>query len=262
MSFLKNIFFPIGKKQKILFGPLQGQKIIITTNTQWAPIIGRWEPVIQKILSRVLEKGNIYYDLGANFGIHGLLAAKKIAQSGHVYNFEPLPDNIDEINKNYELNNIYNFTNIKKAVSNVNGVANFNLGSHNTQGSLSNDNVSNNSINVELITLDSFINEGNPFPNFIKMDIEGAEGDALEGYSMHIEKSFPNMIIELHNPEADKKVGDFLKFYNYDVYRFNSFGKVKFEKIVRLDKPWPNPDGIWGSIFCINKRTDLKNFQF
>ncbi|MBK6479809.1 MAG: FkbM family methyltransferase [Saprospiraceae bacterium] len=47
---------------------------------------------------------------------------------------------------------------------------------------------------------------------FLKIDIEGAEGAALEGYSNHIRDTYPDMIIELHNPEQDKAVGEFLHF--------------------------------------------------
>lgn len=115
---------------------------------------------------------------------------------------------------------------------------------------------------MDTITLDSFIEASNPPPNFIKMDIEGAEGDALEGYTRNVERTFPLMIIELHSPEADKQVGKFLKFYNYSAYRFDTFHNLRFEKIKNFDLPYPNKEGIWGSIFCIGPNKKLEDFKF
>ena len=259
---IQKIVFPLGKPQKILNGILKGKSIIISENTQWAPIFGRWEPAMQKIIFSALKNGDIYYDLGANFGLHGMLAAKKVSEIGHVYNFEPLKDNIEEIIKNYSLNNIKNYTNIQAAISNKNTILNFHLAKHNGQGSLNEIESGLNTIQVKAITLDNFINEGTPPPNFIKMDIEGAEGDALEGFSNNISKTFPIMIIELHSPEADLKVGKYLKEFNYSAYRFDTFHKLKFEKIKNLNEPWPNPDGIWGSVFCIPNKINIENFNF
>ncbi len=241
---------------------LKGSRIVVSENTQWAPLIGRWEPAMQKIIANTVKEGNIFYDLGANFGLHGLLSAKYLRESGHIYNFDPLPSNCEEIKINYALNGIENYSNIQKAVSNKNGNTDFNVAKHNGQGSLGIEREGSSKIVVETITLDSFISDSNPLPDFIKMDIEGAEGDALEGFVNNIEKSFPLMIIELHSPEADKKVGEFLKFYKYDAFRFDTFKGLRFEKIKNLELPYPHKDGIWGSILCCPQSKPLNSFQF
>ena len=259
---IQNIIFPIGSKQRILRGYLKGSHIIVSENTQWAPIIGRWEPAMQKIIANTVNEGNIFYDLGANFGLHGLLSAKYLGANGYIYNFDPLPSNLEEIKVNYALNGVENYTNIQKAVSNKNGNTEFNVAHHNGQGSLGIKREGSGKIVVETTTLDSFISDSNPLPDFIKMDIEGAEGDALEGFVQHIEKSFPVMIIELHSPEADKKVGQFLKFYKYDAYRFDTFKGLEFEKIKNLESPHPDKEGIWGSVLCCPQSKPLDSFQF
>lgn len=133
---IQKFLFPIGSKQKILFGYLKGSEIVVTENTQWAPLFGRWEPAMQKIICNTVKNGDIFYDLGANFGLHGLLSSKYLGNKGKLFNFEPLPDNINEINTNYELNNIHNYVNIQKAVSNKIDTVVFNVAAHNGQGSL------------------------------------------------------------------------------------------------------------------------------
>lgn len=99
------------------------------------------------------------------------------------------------------------------------------------------------------MTLDDFIEAGNSMPGFIKMDIEGDEADALEGLPKKIDHCYPEMIIELHNPEQDRRVGKFLYSHGYTAYRFDTFKKLKFEQVLDYKKVYPNSEGIWGTIF-------------
>lgn len=131
------------------------------------------------------------------------------------------------------------------------------MASHGSQGSLEG---FENKINVVLTTLDDFIEMGNQMPNVIKIDIEGAEGDCLEGFERNFENCKPIMIIELHNPEADLKVGKFLQKHNYKAYRFDTFKNIRFEEIKNLNLPHPHLEGIWGSILCMSNHLSLKSF--
>lgn len=259
---IQKFLFPIGSTQTILSGYLKGSKLKVSENTQWAPLFGRWEPAMQRIIANVVKEGNVVYDLGANFGLHGMLCSKLIGSTGKLFNFEPLPANLIEINENYKLNNINNYSNINKAVSDSIGKIKFSIAKHATQGKIVIGASEGDAMEVEVISLNQFIDDGNPLPDFIKMDIEGAEGEALRGFSRYIEKSFPLMIIELHSPEADRKVGEFLKFYQYKAYRFDTFKSLHFQEIKDLTLPYPHPDGIWGSIFCIGGGKTLNNFSF
>jgi FkbM family methyltransferase len=257
---LQKFIFPINSVQRIRSGYLKNKKIIISKNTQWAPIVGRWEPAMQKIIFNCTKQGDVVYDCGANFGLHGMLFSQLIGRTGHLYNFEPLPENCKEIERNYKLNDITNYSNIEKAVSNQSGKTKFSVAEHAMKGSLAdivNQRDSIAMLEVEVTTLDDFIDFGNKMPDFIKMDIEGSEGDCLEGFERNIAKCYPLMIIELHNPKADRKVGAFLKKHNYKGYRFETFSNLKFEEVERLEEPWPAKDGLWGSVFCISPRHDL-----
>jgi FkbM family methyltransferase len=257
---IQKLIFPINSIQKIRSGYLKNKKIIVSDNTQWAPILGRWEPAMQKIIFNCVKPGDVVYDCGANFGLHGMLFSQLIGSEGHLYNFEPLPQNCREIERNYKLNDITNYSNIEKALSNHSGKTKFSVATHATKGSLReiiNDRESIAMIEVEVTMLDEFIDAGNRMPDFIKMDIEGAEGNCVEGFERNISKCYPLMIIELHDPEADKKVGTFLKKHNYKAYRFGTFSHLKFEEIKRIDEPWPAKDGLWGSIFCVHPEHHL-----
>ena len=161
------------------------------------------------------------------------------------------------------LNNIVNYTNVQTAISNKQGILQFKMHEHAKQGHIvDSQNGDETNLEVPAISLDSFIDEGNPKPEFIKIDIEGAEGPALEGYSNHIRDSYPDMIIELHNPEQDKSVGEFLHFFGYSAYRFDPFSKLKLIQVKDLKRTFPDPEGIWGTVFCIGPGKGIEQYSF
>lgn len=259
---LQNLIFPLGSIQKIRLGYLKGFKIRLSDNSLWSPLIGAWEPSMQKIMKNTIAPGDIAYDLGANNGLHGLLMASIVGDSGMVYNFEPFEENINEIIENFQLNGLTNFENIVAAISNYDGVAQFEVASHHKQGKLLKNTSKTNAIDVNVRSLDSLIEQGLSLPRFMKIDIEGAEGSALNGFSKNIEKCFPEMIIELHNPEQDLEVGKFLKFYNYRAYRFDPFKNLFFEEIKNYEKCYPNEEGVWGTLFCVGPKKSIESFSF
>lgn len=260
---IQNIIFPLGSIQKIYKGYLKGYKMKVTTNSLWSPLIGGWEPTMQKIMVNVVKPGQTVYDLGANNGLHGLLLSRLVGEKGLVVNFEPFAANIIEIDENYEMNKIVNYRNVQAAVADKEGIVNFSMGVHSKQGAISEDNSDDSDcVKVPSITLDSFIDAGNPGPSFIKMDIEGAEGAALSGFSKNIEKYFPDMVIELHNPVQDREVGYFLKSHQYKAYRFDPFKALHFTEVSDFSKGCPEPEGIWGTIFCFGPSRQLKDFTF
>lgn len=217
---------------------------------------------MQRIMKATVQPGQVAYDIGANNGLHGLLLSSIVGEKGHVYNFEPLPSNVDEITENFQLNGLQNFSNVCAAVSGKEGYIQFHLGGHDKQGSIHSDGDGSQQISVRTTSIDTFIEEGHPAPDFIKMDIEGAEGAALQGFSRGIGNKFPLMIIELHSVEQDLLVGKFLKKFGYTAYRFDPFKKLQFTKITDMDKGHPHPNGIWGSIFCVGPDKSIDQFTF
>ncbi|HUB62081.1 MAG TPA: FkbM family methyltransferase [Puia sp.] len=260
---IQNIFFPLGSIQKIRSGYLKGRRILLTENSQWSPLMGKWEPTMQKIMVNVIRPGQVVYDLGANSGLHGLLMAGLVGEEGMVYNFEPLPTNLEEIDGNFKLNGINNYRNVAAAVSDKNEKAVFRISTHAKQGSLSdNGSGTGETVEVECITLDNFIGKGNPGPSFMKIDVEGAESAVLQGFSGSIGKYRPVMIIELHTPEQDLNVGKFLKDHRYTAYRFEPFARLKFTKVKDFTKPYAEEDGIWGTVLCLPPGKDLNDHTF
>jgi FkbM family methyltransferase len=260
---IQNLFFPLGSIQKIRSGYLKGRRIWLTGNSEWSPLLGKFEPTMQKVMVNVIRPGQVIYDLGANNGLHGLLMAGLVGEKGLVYNFEPLPTNLEEIEGNFKLNGINHYHNVAAAVSDKDEKAVFRISTHAKQGSLSeNGRSSGETVEVECTTLDTFIGKGNPGPSFMKIDVEGAEGAALRGFSGSIRKYWPVMIIELHTPQQDREVGKFLMDHQYTAFRFEPYARLKFTRVRDLTKPYGNEDGIWGTVLCLPPGKDLNDYTF
>ena len=52
---------------------------------------GQHDPRVAHVMEAVVSEGNTVLDIGANFGVLGLLASKKVGRSGMVHLFEPQP---------------------------------------------------------------------------------------------------------------------------------------------------------------------------
>src|SRR5262249_44673237 len=92
-AYLKNILFPKGTIATIRWGRLSGCKYLVSENSGWSPIWGRWEPGAQATYARIIAKGQVVYDLGANVGLHSMLFSMLVGPEGHVYAFEPVQEN-------------------------------------------------------------------------------------------------------------------------------------------------------------------------
>lgn len=260
------MFWPYGSVARIYKGHLKGFRFMVSENSGWSPILGKYESVSHEVFARVIKPGQVVFDLGANNGIHSLLFSKLVGDTGKVFSFEPLPDNVAEIERNNSLNGITNIKIIPAAVSNEEGLTSFYLGHSNKQGSITGiGNESGKKVDVRLMTMKGFIETEQVEPDFIKIDIEGAESKALAGFGDLIPRLKPIFVIELHTPEQDKLVGEILQANNYILYRLtdksaeNDLGIPFLRKIKDPKLRFPDEDGIWGTILALPQKPNSKN---
>ncbi|MBI2542875.1 MAG: FkbM family methyltransferase [Candidatus Aenigmarchaeota archaeon] len=139
------------------------------------------------VFKHEIKRGDIVIDLGAHIGYYTLLAAKLVGDNGRVYAFEPDPNNFECLKKNVEENGYKNITCINKAVSNKTGKTKlfFSDETDNSQIINSDD---GKFVIVDVTSLDDYFNN-NQSADFIKMDIEGSEGRALQGMTNLLKNS-------------------------------------------------------------------------
>ncbi len=262
MSIIKNIGKQLlgkGFKAPILSGYLKGHYYRLNKYTALSPMFGNWERDSQLLFIALIKKGDTVYDLGANTGIHSLLFSKLAGSKGTIYACEPMHYNIEEIELVKRYNNLTNISILPEAISNSVGAMEFALGEHTKGGSLELGLENLKKIKVPVNTIDNLVKNGFKLPDFIKIDIEGAEGAALEGMEESVHTNHPSMYIELHTPEQDLKVGAFLAKHGYEVYRLKTDDATKInnqtaqlQKIRDLSISFPHPDGIWGCVLALH----------
>jgi FkbM family methyltransferase len=89
-------------------------------------------------------------------------------------------------------------------------------------------------VEVEVVALDDFIPE-NFRTNFIKMDIEGAELNALKGMVQVIKRDNPHLAISIyHKPQDLWEIGNFLSLTFPNVYNYylRMYGHQTFDTIL------------------------------
>src|SRR4051812_14269184 len=72
--------------------------------------LGQYELHIQEELKSCIKPGQTVFDIGANAGFFTLVAARLVGAAGKVIAFDPLPDNIQSIQEQLDLNSLINCT--------------------------------------------------------------------------------------------------------------------------------------------------------
>ncbi len=143
---------------------------------------GYFEPYETAIIASQIRPGDVVLDIGANIGYYTLILARLVGETGRVYAFEPDPANFELLKKNVRANGYQNVVYVKKAVSDQSGPLSLylcpdNKGDHRIYDSQDNREV----VEIEAVSLDEHFSEFQGEINFIKMDIQGAEGRAVRG---------------------------------------------------------------------------------
>lgn len=196
----------------ILRGPLRGKKWIVGSQRH-AFWLGTYEPHIQRRIARDLRGGATFYDLGANVGFYSLLASQFVGV-GKVFAFEPLPDNVNYLRRHLVLNSVSNVTVLEVAISDQESLASFKTERTGAMGRLD----GAGELSVRMTTLDCLLDskEIEP-PDYIKMDIEGAEFKALLGARRCFEKFSPRLFLATHGSDVHANCRDLLRSWNYDL---------------------------------------------
>jgi FkbM family methyltransferase len=143
-------------------------------------------------LKTFLKSGMTFVDVGANKGDFSLMASQLVGDGGTVLAFEPEPENHECLRKSIELNGYNNIRLFRVALAERNGTATLHLGVKSgyhtlVAGELPHE---QGAIAVETRTLDSILDElGIASLDMMKIDVEGAELQVLEGASRALRKS-------------------------------------------------------------------------
>lgn len=178
-----------------------------------------------------IKPGAVVFDVGANLGLTSVVFSKLNA-SASVYSFEPSRNIYRCLKKTIRENNLVNCFPMQKALSANVGSISFSDNRDSASAShlsLNGESLGHVSYPVEVSTIDAVYSEkGLDRLDFIKIDVEGFEGDVLQGGLKTLQNLKPTVFLE-----------------------FNSFTLIAYRNInprVLLDKlRW-----IFPYIYCFN----------
>lgn len=196
----------------------------------------RWnfagENDVRICLEENLNSGDIGIDVGANFGMHTLVMANRVGSTGRVIAYEPVPRNVQLLQKNVCLNRFDDLVEIREtALSDISDEyveMSVDLQGLDPAASLANSMSENDQSRIKVAnhSLDKDFHDFNSNVNcLIKIDVEGAELSVLRGGAEFLKKVKPKLLIEVHDyalpafGESTENVYAFLKGLGYEVQR-------------------------------------------
>jgi FkbM family methyltransferase len=144
------------------------------------------EQRVVRLFRRLVREGDVFFDLGANFGFYSCYVLPLCGRSGAVYAFEANPYLIPHLRRSIELNRKYGSIHLNALAVGKESGRNLTLYDPHWIGCSSlypHEWLNRDSkIEVPIVTIDEYIREKRIGRlDVMKIDIEGAELDALQG---------------------------------------------------------------------------------
>jgi FkbM family methyltransferase len=194
-------------------------------------VLGRAEIPLTKFLIKNLNERSVFYDIGANYGFFSLLASE-LVPSRSIHIFEPQSALFSYLAANFNASVVRNIEALSNHVGEINfysGFAGGASGISTTKQSVVN--ARSDSFKETIIpctTLDTYVSTHTP-PTLIKLDVEGAEFEVLEGAVAVLEEYSPVIAMEVwfgRGNEHSAKAVDFLLSLGYRQYRITDKGEL------------------------------------
>jgi FkbM family methyltransferase len=197
--------------------------------------------------------GKVVYDVG---GFHGLMTIFFAKTARQVITYEANPENVMRIYENARINNFDNVMVRNVAVSTGDGVLTLSFdplmsgaatGDPEITKSLNDTGAHVQHFSVAMTSLDDDVSRlGLPAPDFVKIDIEGMELNALQGMREILSTKRPDLYIEMHGTTREDKQANahavigLLVECGYDILNVEAKQAITFEK----------PTGRESHIYC------------
>ena len=187
------------RPRMILRGLARGYRICVSPAEHLGYLVGTAEPHLQKAIRKHVAIGDTVYDVGANIGYVSLSLAKRVGVRGQVHAFEPVPHNAGLLRQNIALNHLHNVRVLNVAASNRRGEAVIRVAGSLSMASLvwHQEDPAASELVIPTVVIDELVQQGDlPYPTFVKIDVEGAEGLVLQGMRRTLAAVKPVLFVE------------------------------------------------------------------
>lgn len=221
IPFFKRYYFGIYKK---IFAPFQLFKNIekkafynsFTVNLnlndwiqQQVYFLGEYEKPEISFINKILSEGDVFIDIGANIGLFTINASRTVGKKGTVISFEAFSSNFFKLKKHVEINHLTNVNLEHLAISDTEKTLEIYLNNKDQNLGMASSYLEyfDTIEKIKATSLDIYTKEkALEKINFIKIDIEGGEYDALSGMKNVLMNYKPILLIEI-NRETLSKIG-------------------------------------------------------
>jgi FkbM family methyltransferase len=204
------------KRLRVKKGPAMGLVFELNPRSEHTAWEGVYEDSVQQLFVKYLKTGTIAFDIGANYGFFAMLAARAGAE---VFAFEPDNENSKTLARHAAMNGLAPHIHIvASAVYSYTGTIALEppdvCGVHGNAHTRPQESETMNTVSVACTTLDDFI-RANPRPNFVKVDVEGAESEVLKGADRLFRICRPDLLCEIHDEQNASFVEIWLRERGY-----------------------------------------------
>ncbi len=178
-----------------------------------------WFEIEMPFVRSMLRSGDKVLDVGANYGVYTLAAAKAVGAEGKVWSFEPASATAAFLTESLARNGFTNVVFEQAALSHRDGEGQLGLPTGNSEENMLNA-PKGPTETVRLRTLDSWATQNDmPDVAFIKLDVEGEEVNVAQGGARFLSTRSPLIMFEVKGAKLNFGLKDHLEQYGYQAYR-------------------------------------------
>jgi FkbM family methyltransferase len=176
--------------------------------------------------------GEVVWDVGAHAGASAYFFSQMVGHSGRVYAFEPDEGNYEYLVRNIDLHGLQNVVPVKMALARQTGKAKFNMDGTMSAGLTDYLVYADNERlrEVHTISFADACERLGSIPNFVKMDIEGAEVSVVESCRQFLERHGIHFAIEsnhtLNGEPTSRPLERIFLELGYNVLSSEDFGQL------------------------------------
>jgi FkbM family methyltransferase len=190
-------------------------------------IDGTYQDEVLVALEHLLRPGEVFWDIGANYGFMSIYVDKHFDGAVRTFAFEPNPVVLSELRRNLDLNRTRSVEVVETCLSDSVGESQFfTSADHSWNATLipafADAYGQNVPITVKTSTIDDVL-RAVPAPNAIKLDVEGSEHLVIRGGTQFLSRARVPIVAE-YNVESIRGAGltpeQYLEMYSRLGYRF------------------------------------------
>ena len=173
-----------------------------------APKEPEFERDDRAIFRALVKPGDMVFDIGANIGYHLVLFSSLAGETGLVFGFEPQPVLLANLRRT--VNGLPNTRLLECALSDAPGEITFHIPDHGYHmlASMGDPGVASRKVACQALRLDDlWMSRAIPLPDFIKIDVEGAEPLVFRGGEEMLNREDAPIIFFEQWQEAARRIG-------------------------------------------------------